>query len=358
MDKQTIIENFSQLGKFMSQFNPKGFEKEKDIPHNNLFYESLKTLIERSKETNPWFTEENVLHAFGNWAKALTRLKLEKWLKNYTVNYNKPVKNIGIIMAGNIPLVGFHDMLSVLASGHKAIVKLSKHDKHFIPLLVKYLEHLNPDWKNRVQFTDGILKNIDAVIATGSNNTARYFEYYFGKYPHIIRKNRNSVAVLTGKETTVELQGLMDDIFLYFGLGCRNVSKIFVPENYDFNLLFEASLKYKHYIEYEKYRNNFVYNKAVFIMSTDENEKKSLLENGLFLLKKDFRYASPIGVVFYEEYNNISEVEKILQHSRDQIQVIVSHVPQLNAIPFGKTQQPELWDYADGVDTMKFLLNL
>jgi len=351
--------SLKSLGKFLSQFTTGGIVKKKDIPHNDPFFDALKMLIDRAHEHNPWFTRENVLYALQTWADTLQPDKIDKWFENENFKEQPEPKKVGVIMAGNIPLVGFHDFLSVLASGHHIKAKLSSNDKYLLPLLAKYLIALNPKYKEKITFVDGHLKDIDAVIATGSNNTARYFDYYFGKYPHIIRKNRNSVAVLDGTETPEDLSLLADDIMRYFGLGCRNVSKIFVPVNYDFNPLFKALLKYKDLINYQKYANNYDYNKAVYLMSVDKDIRDSLLDNDLVLLKKDTGYASPIGTLFYEKYKDLDEVKSILEHDADKIQAVVSKIPQLpQAIPFGTTQQPQLWDYADGVNTVQFLNNL
>ena len=351
--------SLKNLGKFLSQFQKDGVHKNTDILYNDIFFDVLNQLVNRVYEQNAWFTKENVLYALSNWADALKPEKIDRWFEMENFKENPHSKKVGVVMAGNIPLVGFHDFLSVLASGHDIKAKLSSNDKLLLPLLAKYLMYLNPAYKDKIEFVDGTLKDIDAVIATGSNNTARYFDYYFGKYPHIIRNNRNSVAVLTGKETPEELDRLADDIMRYFGLGCRNVSKIFVPENYDFNPLFKALLKYKDLINYQKYANNYDYNKAVYLMSTDEHIRNSLIDNGLILLKQDSRYASPIGTLFYEYYKDIDDVKKILEHDKDQIQAVVSRAPELaNTLDFGRTQSPELWDYPDGVNTIAFLNKL
>jgi len=346
------------LGKFLSQFKKDEIIKDNSVPHNDPFFEILQQLIARAYESNSWFTRQNILYALSTWADALLPEKIDKWLKYYNLQDDFSPKNIGVIMAGNIPLVGFHDFISVLMSGHNIKAKLSSNDKYLLPLLAKYLMYDNPEFEDKISFTDGILSDIDAVIATGSNNTARYFDYYFGKYPHIIRHNRNSVAVLTGDETDKDLSGLADDIMLYFGLGCRNVSKFFVPEGYDFNPVFKAMLKYKDLINYEKYRNNYDYNKAVYLMSVDADIRNSLLDNDLVLLKKDVHYASPIGTVFYEFYNDLNDVQKILQNDNDKIQAVVSNADIDNAIAFGTTQEPQLWDYADGIDVMEFLMSI
>ena len=256
-------------------------------------------------------------------------------------------------MAGNLPLVGFHDLLCVLVAGHKAIVKLSSDDGVLLPYLIKQIRVFAPEWAEAVAFTDDKVTEYDAVIATGSDNTARYFEYYFGKKPHIIRKNRHSVAVLTGEETPEELQDLGKDIFLYYGLGCRSVSKLFVPQGYDFDLLFQAIYPYKDIIEEQKYANNYDYNKAVYLMSLYK-----LLENGFLLLKEDEHYGSPIATLFYEYYTNKEALKKKLATDKEKIQCVVGHNFIDGEIPFGQTQTPKLWDYADGVNTLTFLLNL
>ncbi len=351
--------SLKSLGKFLSQFKRSGINKNPDVQNNDPYFEALKMLIDRAHENNGWFTRDNVLFAIESWADALQSDKIDHWFDTEHFKAQTQPKTVGVVMAGNIPLVGFHDFLTVLASGHRVKAKLSSNDKLLLPLLAKYLIAENAAYKQYITFVDETLNNMDAVIATGSNNTARYFDYYFGKYPHIIRKNRNSVAVLTGEESAKELDALADDIMRYFGLGCRNVSKIFVPDNYNFDLLFSALLKYKDLINYPKYANNYDYNKAVYLMSVDKAVRDSLLDNGLVLLKKDVGYASPIGTLFYETYNDISAVKKIIAHDKDKIQTVVSKKGVISDhIDFGQTQHPQLWDYADGVNTADFLNNL
>ena len=340
---------FIQLGKFLSQFALDANHKNQEVLHNDEFYDSFITLIELSRSHNGWYTEEQVYFSLNSWAEALTPENLDKWLDAYDLS-NSGGKTIGLILAGNIPLVGFHDLLSVLITGHKALVKTSSNDQHLLPFLAKYLIAVEPRMKERIIFAEGRLENFDAVIATGSNNTARYFEYYFKGKPSIIRKNRNSLAVLTGNETHEELVGLGEDIFRYFGLGCRNVSKLFVPKGYDFTDFFKAIYTYKDVIFYEKYANNYDYNKAVFLMSNFK-----LLDNEFLTLKQDNGYASPISSVFYEFYDNINEVKQRLEAEHEQIQCIVGNNITDNSIAFGQTQKPALWDYADNVDTIAFL---
>lgn len=341
---------FIELGKFLSQFSEAENRQKEGVLGNTIFFDSFANLIELSQSHNGWYTPEQVHYAVQSWANALTQENLDQWLSKYSFDNVKP-KRVALILAGNIPLVGFHDFLCVLISGHEVLVKTSSNDQHLLPFLAKYLIHIAPELANKITFTEGKLENFDAVIATGSNNTARYFEYYFKDKPSIIRKNRNSVAVLNGEETKEQLIALGEDIFRYFGLGCRNVSKLFVPKDYSFNAFFEAIFEYQDVIKYEKYANNYDYNKAVFLMSNFK-----LLDNGFLTIKEDNSYASPISSVFYEYYNDRSDVEKRLEQDSDQIQCIVSNNLIKNSIAFGQTQQPKLWDYADNIDTISFLL--
>ena len=347
------------LGNFLSQFKADGNVKNPTVLNNDLaslsstssrvFYDDFSDLILLSQSHNGWFTPEQVYFALQSWAEALTEDNLNEWLSKYDFSNVQP-KTVGLILAGNIPLVGFHDFLSVLFSGHKVLVKLSSNDQKLLPFLAKYMISVQPDLENSITFVEGKLENFDAVIATGSNNTARYFEYYFKDKPSIIRKNRNSVAVLNGNETKEDLIGLGEDIFRYFGLGCRNVSKLFVPKGYDFKEFFEAIYQYGDIIHYEKYANNYDYNKAVFLMSLYQ-----LLDNEFLTLKEDTSYASPISSLFYEFYDDLETVQQRLQEDEEKIQCIVSNNLIANSIPFGTTQKPKLWDYADNVDTLTFL---
>ncbi len=352
MLQSEIITSFIELGQFLSQFKENSIKRNEEVKNNDLFFDKMVGLIESSQSHNGWFTPENIYFSLDSWSNALTDENLSKWLSNYDFSTVKP-KNVGLILAGNIPLVGFHDLLSVLISGHNAIVKLSSNDQQLIKLIVDYLIALDERFKEKIIFTEGKLENFDAVIATGSNNTARYFEYYFKDKPNIIRKNRNSVAILTGNESKEELIALGEDVFRYFGLGCRNVSKIFIPKDYDFKLFFEAMFTQGDVIHYEKYANNYDYNKAVFLMSNFK-----LLDNEFLLLKEDNGYASPIGSLFYENYDSLEDLHARLQNDNEKIQCIVSKELESHHVPFGKTQKPELWDYADNVDTLSFLINI
>lgn len=342
-DQRKTFIAFVKLGNFLRNFcNKRGSESEW---HNN-FNET----IALAKHHNGWFTPENILFALSGWSELLTDELLTEWLSNYNLEHNQP-KKVAIIMAGNIPLVGFHDFLSVLITGNSVLAKLSSNDKALLPLISKYLIEIEPSLKDRITFTEEKLQKFDAVIATGSNNTARYFEHYFSKGPHIIRKNRNSVAVLSGNETTAELTAFGEDIFRYYGLGCRSVSKFYVPKDYDFDAFFKAIFKYNPIMNSAKYANNYDYNKAVYLMS-----EFKLLENGFLILKEDNSYSSPIASLFYERYDAIENLKEKLKEDDDKIQCVVASLGIENEIVFGETQRPKLNEYADGVDTVDFLL--
>ena len=352
MTLETKKSVFIELGKFLSQFSENTTLKNPAVLHNETFFDAFVDLIKLSQSHNGWYTPENVYFAIHSWVEALTEENLNHWLSNYAIPIKEP-KNVALILAGNIPLVGFHDFLSVLITGNNVLVKTSSNDQHLLPFLAKYIIAVQPELAENITFVDGKLENFDAVIATGSNNTARYFEYYFKDKPSIIRKSRNSVAILTGKETKEQLTALGEDIFRYFGLGCRNVSKLFVPKGYSFVPFFEAIFVYQDVIHYEKYANNYDYNKAVFLMSNFK-----LLDNGFLTLKEDQSHASPISSVFYEFYNDIDELKTRLLAESEQIQCIVADNTLENSVAFGQTQNPQLWNYADNTDTISFLLTI
>ncbi|MBC8757327.1 acyl-CoA reductase [Kordia sp. YSTF-M3] len=346
------INAFVKLGAFLKQFATEHPTQDKTIPFNDVFFDGMLHQLKLTEENNRWFNKENLRFAIGNWTEALQQENLENWTNRYKFDAISP-KKVAIIMAGNIPLVGFHDFLSVLISGHDVLVKQSSNDKHVLPFLAKYLEYVDESFKGKITFTDEKLEGFDAVIATGSNNTARYFEYYFKNKPNIIRKNRNSVAILTGNETEAQLIALSDDIFTYFGLGCRSVSKLFVPKGYDFQAFFGGMYSKSEIMNSAKYANNYDYNKAVYLMSLFD-----ILENGFVMIKEDKQYASPIATVFYEYYDDMDSLREKLREDANKIQCIVSDLNVPNEIEFGQTQHPELHDYADGVDTLEFLINL
>jgi Acyl-CoA reductase (LuxC) len=360
MLQNEIKSGFIELGKFLAQFSLNDSTKNDKVLNNDLFFNDFLDLIKLSQSHNGWYTPENVFYAINSWAIALNEDNLNLWLNKYDYSNTKTFdysqedkKSVGIILAGNIPLVGFHDFLSVLISGHKVLIKTSSNDQKILPFLVKYLISINKNFKDYITFLDGKLENYDAIIATGSNNTSRYFEYYFKDKPSIIRKSRNSVAVLDGSESKEQMIALGEDIFRYFGLGCRNVSKLFIPKNYNFDQFFNGMFPYQDVIKYEKYANNYDYNKAVFLMSNF-----ALLDNEFLTIKEDASHASPIASVFYEFYDDLEILKIKLKTEKEQIQCIVSNNLIENSIDFGQTQKPNLWDYADDVDTLEFLMKI
>jgi hypothetical protein len=303
----------------------------------------------RATAHNNWFTRENVIHAVKAIGEMLQPEKLEQWVEKYDLA-EEGSKKIAVIMAGNIPLVGFHDFLSVLISGNSVVAKLSSQDPYLLKEIVKLLVEISPDFENKIELTQETIAGFDAVIATGSNNSARYFEQYFGKYPNIIRKNRSSLAVLTGNETEEEIQALGKDIFQYYGLGCRNVSKLLVPEAYDFSPFIKALDEFKWVADHHKWVNNYDYNKSIYLVNNEPH-----LDSGFFLMKEDEALVSPISVLFYEFYKSTKELEEKLAKREEQIQCVVQKGAKIEP---GQAQQPELWDYADGVDTLEFISSL
>ena len=312
----------------------------------------LNKLLKDSFQHNSWFTENNLKLSLKNWSAELNKKNIENWLKNYKIEL-KSSKTVAIIMAGNVPIVGFHDLMCSLILGFKCTVKLSSDDKILIPLIVKFIQSRFDGFKEKVFFESNILKNFDAVIATGSNNSHKYFEYYFGKYPNLLRKTRHSVAVLNGNESDSELAMLSNDVFDYFGLGCRSVSKIFIPKGYDLDLLFNAFYMKRFVIDHNKYANNYDYNKAVYLMSEEK-----FYDNGFVILKEEKKLGSPIACVYFEYYDDLVQVKNIIKINNQNIQCVVSNEKIFNGISFGTTQCPKLSDYADNVDTLKFLLKI
>ena len=316
----------------------------------------LYRLIRASRSYNAWFTENFVQYMIDAIGSSLQKSKLEQWIKPYQDKLKKkiPPKTIGVVMAGNVPAVGFHDALCVLISGHRLQAKLSADDNRLIPAIVDLLIAIEPGFDGMCSFTENRLSGFDAVIATGSNNTSRYFEYYFGSFRNIIRKNRNGVAVLTGNETEADINGLCHDIFTYYGLGCRNVSKLLVPAGYDFTGLLDMMSKHEHINDNHKFFNNYEYNKAIFLVNGTSH-----FDSGNLLIAENDKIVSPVSVLNYQYYTDEDELMNYLAANEDKIQCVVSNLPVIkNYVQFGKSQQPELWDYADGVDTMSFLLSV
>lgn len=316
--------------------------------------ETIDHLFHAAYIGNGWFTKENITAMLNEISEQLKEESINKWLDKYEVKDSVESKRVGLILAGNIPLVGFHDVLCVLITGHTAVIKLSSDDKILLPFLLSSLINIAPDFKSKIEYVENLREKFDAVIATGSDNSARYFEYYFGKYPNIIRKNRSSVAVLTGNESEEDMKNLSHDIFTYFGLGCRNVSKLYVPKGYSLDEFYKGVFDYKDVVDNKKYGNNYDYNRAILLM-----RQAKFFDNNFLMVHYDNALAAPVGVVNCEEYENITEVNVSLNLISEKLQCIVSNAPEIeHKIAFGTTQKPNLWDYADGVDTIKFLLSL
>ncbi len=357
----SFISAFVRLGKFLRQFpDGSGSQSDGDAPSmeklNKEFFKEFSELLEQEPVLNPWFTRESLMEALRGIASMLEVEVLHKWLDSYGIKAvaSGAQRTVGLVMAGNIPMVGFHDMMSVLASGHTVLAKPSSKDDRLIRMIARLLVAIDPEIGSRILFTDDKLSGMDAVIATGSDSSARYFEYYFRKIPHIIRKNRNGVAVLTGEESEEELAALGKDIFSYFGMGCRNVTKLYIPESYDLKVLLGVLDRFHHLYQHHKYGNNVDYYRTMYLMN-----QVTFLDNGVLLVKEDPSIASPVGVVFYERYSEIGFVQQELELHRQEIQCIVSTDPEIDgAIQPGSTQVPMPWDYADGVDTIRFLMEL
>jgi hypothetical protein len=311
------------------------------------------SLMESSSNFNAWFTLEEVQRSVTSLSNMLNNTDLEKWFQS--IEISDTPKKVGLILAGNIPLVGFHDVISVLATGNIALIKLSSSDQKLLPALMTQLISFEPAFASHIEYTER-LKDFEAIIATGSNNSSRYFDYYFGKVPNIIRKNRNSVAVLTGEETEESRALLGHDMFDYFGLGCRNVSKIYIPEDYDIKEFFEPIERFQPIVNHFKYNNNYDYNKSIYLVNGVQH-----FDNGFLLLKEDQALPSPLAVLYYERYKSLDEVKTKLSAEKDNIQCVVAEVdlslesPQLG---FGQSQNPRLWEYADNVNTITFLNGL
>ena len=346
MNLEERIKSFAHLGEFMRNSLNDIFVT--NVVENDRDRSLLHTLIENQHNHNPWFTPENVRRAVTAIAEELTEENLIRWTKAYPglTEQKKPLR-VGVIMAGNIPIVGFHDFLSVLITGNNLIAKTSSKDYELIVYISNILCSINPGFRNSIDFTDGTLTNIDVVIATGSDNSSRYFDYYFGKYPNIIRKNRNSIAIIEGDETDDELVSLGTDIFSYFGLGCRNVSKLYFPKGYDFTSMIMHWDIFAGVISHPKYANNYDFNKAVYIVN-----REVFYDAGHLLLKEDNKISSPVSVLYYEYYESQYAVKQLTELLKEKIQCVVGK----QYIPFGKAQSPHLWDYADGKDTIEFLL--
>ncbi len=317
-----------------------------------LTEQAYQEIITRANAINPWFTEENIRLAFKGLTHFFDQDNLRHWLSNYSIKYSAP-KNIGLIMAGNVPMVGMHDLLCVLITGNTATIKYSSQDTYLPEVIINWLSEIDSDINSHVRIVDRI-KSVNAIIATGSNNSSRYFKYYFKHIPHFIRKNRTGIAVLSGYETKNELEDLGKDIFYYFGLGCRNVSKIFVPEQYNFRHLKDALSQFEHLKDHNKYRNNYDYQKAILLVNNIGH-----IDTGFCIFRLSDELVSPISTIYYQEYKSMNDLKSYIDQNKDKVQVVVSNNKfNVPTVKFGQAQFPELWDYADGIDTIAFLTGL
>lgn len=341
MNTENQVLGLTRLSQYIKDFLNKNQE---DYNDNDSDFELL---LKRSEIENPWFTIENQKFALKQWTDLLTEENIADWLKEYQIS--KTTKRVGLILAGNIPLVGFHDVISVVLSNHIPVIKLSSKDKYMIPFLLRKWNEFS-EGNVSFEFVER-LENFDAVIATGSNNTARYLEYYFKNHLNIIRKNRTSIAVLKGDETEEELKLLAEDIFRYFGLGCRNVTRLFIPQDFVIDRLFESFLDFQEIINHNKYANNYDYNRAVYLLNQDK-----FWDNNFVMLKEDEKLFSPLSVINFSRYFSLDEVKSFISENEENIQCVVAKDELgLDSIKLGEAQNPGLNTYADNVDTMKFL---
>jgi hypothetical protein len=333
---QERIDAFAKLGDFIAQNGA-----------------ALQQAIAVAYRHNPWFTPVNIYKSLQHISSEyLNGNKLLQWTSEYDIPQQLTGKTVAVVAAGNIPMTAFHDVLSVLLAGHRVMIKLSDKDKHLLPFVLARLSQIAPAFKDRIVFAER-MEGFDGIIATGSNNTSRYFEFYFSKYRHIIRKNRNSIAVLNGEESAGEMEMLGADIFDYFGLGCRNVAKIFVPEGFDLMKLKTALMKYKQVNGHTQYMHNLDYQRTIYLMN-----RTPLIDIDFINIVENEGLHSPISCLYYEYYPAIERVQAFIDGRRQQIQCIVGNAGIEGSVHFGKSQSPALKDYADDIDTMNFLVTV
>ncbi|NAW50924.1 acyl-CoA reductase [Elizabethkingia argentiflava] len=342
MDKDANIRGLGDVGNFLRKF----------LAKENTGYEALEEefqdLLLKAEVENPWFTQENIRYALRSFGEVLQEDEIRHWVGKYP--FASSQKKVGVILAGNIPLVGFHDLICVILSGHIPLIKLSSKDRLIIPFLMKLWSRFTPG--EIVYHIVEKLQNHDAVIATGSNNTARYLEFYFKDCLSLIRKNRTSIAVLTGDEDDKQLQLLGRDIFQYFGLGCRNVTRLFIPHNFQLERLFKNFMHFKDVIHHHKYANNYDYHRAVYLLN-----QEPFWDNDFMILRENEELFSPLSVINFSRYSHLTEVEVFVNKHQQAIQGVVGggNLGPLSCILFGEAQSPALDVYADNVDTMEFL---
>lgn len=314
------------------------------------YYSLIETSVYQAEIHNPWFIERFVRIMLSHIAEMTNKESIEKLIDDDFKPAQKP-KKVLVIAAGNIPMVSFHDVLCVLLSGHYLVFKPSSKDKILMKTIFNILNDIDATIKERVFIQDDVIssKEIDAVIATGTNNTAAYIHQYFSKYPRIVRNNRTSVAIIDNITTDDELKKLADDILLYFGMGCRNVSKLFVPDDFDIQRIFKALVEYGYFMQHHKYMNNYEYYRSIYLLN-----RESFLENNFLILKETASLHAPVANLFYEKYKNINDVHQFIQQHKDEIQCVVGK----NYVPFGKAQFPDILEFADGINTKEFLMSL
>lgn len=346
------IKAFVSLGRFIESYL--SIQESEISAGGNQQLLAFNADVTRAMQANAWFTIENIQLALSSIRGMLHEEKLRRWLEDYSVIERKNPVRIGVVMAGNIPLVGFHDFLCVILSGHFFYGKLSSEDQFLLPALCNVLFNIEPALAHNVRFFHGKLDSFDAIIATGSNNTARYFDYYFGKYPHIIRQNRSGIAIIDGHEKEDDFVKLGKDVFSYFGLGCRNVSNLFIPKGYDFSEMLNNFVVFDTVKQHSKYFNNYLYNKSLLLIN-----KEYHLDNGFVLLVHRETLSSPISVLHFQYYDHAENLAARIASKLDHIQCIVSRNAHYNgSFDFGEAQKPGVQIYADGIDTMNFLINL
>ncbi len=346
MDFDSRIGSFIKLGKRLRESGKGLLQDPMDV---------MEQAIAKAIASNPWFTGSAVRYALESLGDALVEENIHRWLEPYKdrINRQTGLKTVAVVMAGNIPAVGFHDLLSVLITGQRLQARLSSSDEHLLPAMAHILQAEDKGWTERILFSGKIQRPFDAVIATGNDNSARHFTEYFGQYPHIIRKNRTSVAVLKGDETLHQLTSLADDCMLHFGLGCRSVTRLLVPEGYDFSLLIKSFDKYRSFLDHTRYHNNYIYNRSLCLLNNSP-----FLDTGFLILREQEDLTSRIAEIHYSFYRNIAEVTDFIRQQSDGIQCVVGdHSLPFVTVLFGETQKPALWQYADGVDTLDFLLS-
>ncbi len=350
MNIQHRIEAFSKLGDIFRAYA----NGELNNTHPALF-KKFEAAVNKAAALNGWFPPINIKHSIMSIGKMLKISHLNEWVERYAAGHQlNSIKTVGVIMAGNIPAVGFHDLLCVLISGHNILIKPSSDDHVMIELISDLLLKIEPDFSKQIRFAEDKLNGFDAVIATGSNNSSRYFEYYFGKYPNIIRKNMNGVAMLNGNESDEDLRELAEDVFRYFGLGCRNVSAILVPDDYDLEKITAGFQSWEYIADNNKYHNNYVYNKTLSLLNND-----TFYDGGFYIMKVSEGIPTPLSVISIISYDKHQDGRSLIESHLHEIQCVATNDKNIpKAVNFGQTQCPELWDYADDVDTMRFLLSL